>query len=221
MLDAFYGAFSPACFALLGLWLVVVQIRLPEWRGSAIHRRSSYAIALQFALPGIMTLLALIDPQEPAFWQVSFAITALGGAVALAAARGLPLRGERGPAGEAGRAGEARRLLPALFGLPAYLATISLYVLIGVLAVAGGQAVLRIEAVLLTVVIFAGFNAAWLLLFDDSHRRPADSPAATTEDVAAPLLDSGQPPQQVPAARQPAPDERPAQRGAAGGGTPP
>jgi hypothetical protein len=30
-LSAFYGAFSPACFALLGLWLVAVQIRLPIW----------------------------------------------------------------------------------------------------------------------------------------------------------------------------------------------
>ena len=37
MLDVFYGAFSPACFALLGLWLVVVQIRLREWQGSAVH----------------------------------------------------------------------------------------------------------------------------------------------------------------------------------------
>ena len=25
-LSAFYGAFSPACFALLGLWLVAVQV---------------------------------------------------------------------------------------------------------------------------------------------------------------------------------------------------
>ena len=30
-LSAFYSAFSPACFALLGLWLVAVQIRLPDW----------------------------------------------------------------------------------------------------------------------------------------------------------------------------------------------
>jgi len=30
-LSAFYGAFSPACFALLGLWLVAVQVRLPVW----------------------------------------------------------------------------------------------------------------------------------------------------------------------------------------------
>jgi len=32
MLDAFYGAFSPACLALLGLWLVAVQMRADEIR---------------------------------------------------------------------------------------------------------------------------------------------------------------------------------------------
>src|SRR5580658_3269711 len=78
MLSVFYGAFSPTCFALLGLWLVVVQIRLREWQGSAIHRRRSYGVALHFALPGAMSLLALIDPQDAIFWRVSFAIVALG-----------------------------------------------------------------------------------------------------------------------------------------------
>jgi hypothetical protein len=34
MLDAFYGAFSPACLALLGLWLVTVQMRADEVRAT-------------------------------------------------------------------------------------------------------------------------------------------------------------------------------------------
>ena len=51
-LSAFYGAFSPACFALLGLWLVAVQIRLPIWkktrnaaaflRGGAVFRAARH-----------------------------------------------------------------------------------------------------------------------------------------------------------------------------------
>ena len=32
MLTAFYTAFSPACLALLGLWMVVVQLRINNWK---------------------------------------------------------------------------------------------------------------------------------------------------------------------------------------------
>lgn len=108
MLSGFYGAFSPTCFALLGLWLVVVQIRLREWGDSAPQRRRAYGVALHFALPGMMSLLALIDPADPVFWRVSFAVIALSGA-----------------------------------------------------------------AVLLTLLVFLGFNVAWLLLFDSRHSSPA------------------------------------------------
>ena len=83
MLSDFYGAFASASFALLGLWLVVVQIRIGEWRGSEFHVRQSYGIALHFVLPGVMSVAALIDPFDPAFWRISFAIVALGGAVIL------------------------------------------------------------------------------------------------------------------------------------------
>jgi hypothetical protein len=57
-LSAFYGAFSPACFALLGLWLVAVQVRLREWENDKERRRRSYGVALHFALPGVMSMLA-------------------------------------------------------------------------------------------------------------------------------------------------------------------
>ena len=50
------------------------------------------------------------------------------------------------------------------------MAGIIIYVLIGVLALRGGLAVLRTEAILLTILIFLGFNVAWLLLFDDRPR---------------------------------------------------
>jgi hypothetical protein len=173
MLDVFYGAFSPACFGLLGLWLVVVQIRMHEWQGSAIHRRRAYGVALHFALPGIMSLLALVNAQDPAFWRVSFAIVALGGAVVMATVRSSPGRGERGSSG-LGAAPAADQL-----GMAAYVAAIVLYVLIGALAFAGGVTVLRIEAILLTALIFLGFNVAWLLLFDDKQPSRVQPPAAT------------------------------------------
>lgn len=178
MLTGFYGAFSPACLALLGLWLVVVQVRMREWQGSAIHRRRSYGVALIFALPGIMSLFALIDPQDPDYWRVSFAIIALGGAVALAAVRGFPARRERTAAGTAGFP------VPDQLGLAAYVAGIALFALIGALAFAGGPAILRVEAILLTAVVFLGFNVAWLLLFDDAGQSRGRSPAASNDRAA-------------------------------------
>ena len=63
-----------------------------------------------------------------------------------------------------------RRALPGAdrLGLAAYAAAIVLYVLIGVLAVRGGLEALRTEAVLQTLLVFLGFNVAWLLLLDDT-----------------------------------------------------
>ena len=172
-LTAFYGAFSPACFALLGLWLVAVQVRLPTWENNPERRRRSYGVALYFALPGMMSVLALIDTQTSVFWRVSFGIVAIGGAVVMATVWGWPVPREHDQAG-------VRRLPGAdRLGLAGYVAAIVLYVLIGVLAVLGGLSALRTEAVLQTLLVFLGFNVAWLLLLDDRKPAPAWSPVKT------------------------------------------
>ena len=62
MLTDFYVAFATVCFTLLGLWIIVVQTRHGEWRQSAVHRRRAYGVALHFSLPGLMSLLSLVDP---------------------------------------------------------------------------------------------------------------------------------------------------------------
>ena len=161
MLTDFYISFSAVCFTLLGLWLIVVQTRHAEWRGSQLHRRRAYAVALHFSLPGVMSLLALTNPESAALWRVSFAVAAIGGAVVLIAIRG-PAQGT--------------------LGLTAYILAIALYALIGLLAIAPGivsdlglaVASVRVEAVLLTILVFAGVNVAWLLLFEEA---PADRTA--------------------------------------------
>ena len=184
MLDAFYGAFSPACLALLGLWLVVVQLRLPQWQASEAapaYQRASYAIALHFGLPGLMTLLALVDPADPVYWRTSFEIIALGGAVVLIALRGLFGRPGAGRAG-AGRAADSR--LGGGLGLAAYVVAIAAYLAVGALAFIGGPAVLRVEAILLTGLVFLGFNAAWLLLFDSGPNSRPTAPAQSTAPTA-------------------------------------
>jgi hypothetical protein len=158
MLDAFYGAFSPACLALLGLWLVAVQMRTVEVRASQELRRRAYAVALFFALPGLMGVIALIDTNDPAFWRVSFAIIALAGAAVLYPAHGLP-------------GGKRVRNTADVVALV-------LYVTIAALALVGGADAQRTEAVLLTVLIFVGFNVAWLFLF-----APLDAPASQERQV--------------------------------------
>jgi hypothetical protein len=149
MLNAFYGAFSPACFALLGLWLVVVQIRIGDWRDNENSKRMSYVIALNFLLPGLMGVLALVDPQDAAFWRASFAVLGVGGAIGSYLVRRVPT-GDR-------------------LGAAAYWTAIALYVIVAVLAAFGGVDLLRTEAVLLTALIFVNFNIGWLLLFAPDH----------------------------------------------------
>jgi hypothetical protein len=156
MLTDFYVAFATVCFTLLGLWIIVVQTRHAEWRHSAVHRRRAYGVALHFSLPGLMTLLSLIDPASTALWRISFAIVAAGGVLALALVRG--------PA-------------PTGLGVAAYVVAVVLYVLIALVAVAPGMVAeigvralpLRVEAVLLTMLVFLGVNVAWLLLFEEAQ----------------------------------------------------
>ncbi len=145
MLDAFYGAISPAALALLGLWLVAVQMRADEVRASRELSRRTYAVALFFALPGLMGVMALVDTANPVFWRVSFGLIGLVGAAVLFPVRGLP-GGER-----------VRNAADVL--------AIILYAAIAVLAIIGGPVAERTAAVLLTALIFVGFNVAWLFLF--------------------------------------------------------
>ena len=175
MLKDFYISFSAVCFTLMGLWLIVVQTRHAEWRGSPLHRRRVYGVAMHFSLPGLMSLVALVDPESSELWRVSFAIAAIGGAIALTALRG--------PA-------------PGKLGLAAYISAIALYALIGILAIAphivgrlGLEAApVRAEAVLLTILVFAGVNVAWLLLFEEapagyaSLQQGVQAPQASTPD---------------------------------------
>ena len=155
MLTEFYIPLSAVCFTLLGLWLVAVQIRQAEWRGSSLRQRQAFAVATHFSLPGLMGLLVLVNPDSGGLWRVSLGLGAGGGIVALIALR----------APAAGKLGRA-----------AYIAAIAAYVVIVILAIHPhivGQlsfpiAPERIAAVLLTGVVFAGVNVAWLLLFENA-----------------------------------------------------
>jgi hypothetical protein len=133
---------------------------------------------MHFSLPGLMSLVALVDPESSALWRVSFAIAAIGGAVALTAVRG--------PA-------------PGKLGVAAYISAIALYALIGMLAIAphivgklGLEAApVRVEAVLLTILVFAGVNVAWLLLFEEAPSGYASLQQGVEAPQASPPYHSG------------------------------
>lgn len=175
----FYEAFAPACFALLGLWFVALQIRDTEWKGDSLAQRRAYGVALSFALPGVMSLLALVDISTHTFWQVSFAIVGLGGAVAMffvfwyhVQARRVRIR--------------LRHLTVADWIDAAACASIGLYLAVGALAAVGGATSLRTVAVLLTIAVFLGFNLGWLLLVEN---RSSDTGSSAPTDAAAAAAD--------------------------------
>jgi hypothetical protein len=174
-LASFYGAFSPVCFTLLGLWLIVVQTRHSEWRHSAIHRSRAYALSLNFALPGMMALLSLVDPGNSTLWRAAFATVAFAGTVVLL---WVVLRG---PA--RGKNSTASLLTTASATL--------IYLVIGLLALAPHLVTdvgihlrpLECEAILLSTLVFLAVNVAWLLMFDEVEVKAA---AATVEPGPAP-----------------------------------
>jgi phosphatidylserine synthase len=155
MLNDFYAAFAPLSFTVYGLWLIVVQTRHADWRRSLEHRRRAYAVSLHFAIPGLMSLLALVDPTNGSVWRVSFALSAAAGALILGYLQFSPIPTPRG----------------RLWQLES-TASIILYVLVVLIAAAPSVArdigaPLRIEAVLLSLIIFLGINVAWALMFDE------------------------------------------------------
>jgi hypothetical protein len=162
MLTDFYGAFAPVTFTILGLWFIVVQTRHADWSRDNERRRRASAVSLHFALPGAMSLLSLIDAQSKTLWRASFTVSAVLGVVGLVALR--PRRG--GP--DAG-------LLEVFHWL-----AVVLYVLVAAVALgptmAGDMglsfAPLRIEALLLSLLLFVGIVMAWLLMFDNVDGPP-------------------------------------------------
>ncbi len=171
----FYAPFSSTCFVVLGLWLVVIQQRYKEWKGDPHMIQRAFGIGLFFSLPGIMTLIALVNPAEPKLWETSYTLVAVGGAVVMAVL--YTAAGDR-------------------LAATAYLAALALYVAIGVIAVIGftrhnAHSENQVAQVLLCVMLFLGVNVAWLLLFGPVHRKataregargPAAGSTAATAD---------------------------------------
>jgi hypothetical protein len=88
--SAFYGTFSTIAFTIFGLWMFVAQARFREWMENRDQYRRASAVSIQFALPGIMSLLALINSESAALWRAAFAITSMVAVLLLLALQGRP-----------------------------------------------------------------------------------------------------------------------------------
>ena len=77
-LSTFYAVVAATCFTLVGLWWNVVE-RHREWATDPRARRHAGGVYLSFLLPGMMSVLAQIDPQEPLLWRGSFLLAGLVG----------------------------------------------------------------------------------------------------------------------------------------------
>jgi hypothetical protein len=98
--NEFYQTLSALSFTLLGLWSVVVELRLRAVKTEVQERRHIYGVLMFFLLPGLMSLFSIID-DSTLWWRLVFGLTAAAGlaeialyfqATAAAAARDLALR---------------------------------------------------------------------------------------------------------------------------------
>ena len=171
MLTDFYISFSATCFVILSLWLVVVQMRYDDWKDDPNSVWRAYGVGLYFSLPGIMTLISLVDPNNPYLWRTAYAIVGLGGV---------------GVLGVVYKATRHRAVAIA------YLGAIVLYGAVAIIAIFPhplgiAKVANRVDAVLLCVVVFLGVNVAWLLAFSApaTGTPRAGTPATSTPGATA------------------------------------
>ena len=153
--SAFYAIVSAINFTLLGLWWVAVKER-PDIGGTyAARRRMAYLVSLGFVIPGTVSLLAQVAPDEPILWRASFACAGVAGAVGTAML-GQALRDLTGE-------GLLVRLL--------WWVAVPIYLLVAVVAAVPGipdalnlrLSSIEVEGFLLTLLVFLGVQAAWVV----------------------------------------------------------
>lgn len=159
--SSFYGIVSGINFTLLGLWWVAVRERAEIGAGDPAGRRMAYLVSLQFVIPGTMSLLAQVAPAEPGLWRMSFAFAGLAGA-----------------AGTVMLADSLQRLTEAR-ALPAILRWLAapLYAFVAAVAALPGLpdalgftiSSIEVEGFLLTLLVFLGVQAAWVVAMTPRH----------------------------------------------------
>jgi hypothetical protein len=164
-LGTFYAIVSGTCFALVGLWWNVVE-RHPGWHTDTGARRQAGGVYLSFLLPGMMSLVAMIDPTTPAIWRSGFLLCGVLGAwssVSLMRSQGA--------------------YAPGLLGRNQWLVVV-LYVLVLALAVTPSSArqlglePLQAGGLLLVLLVTAAHALTWEFMLERPPADRSDPPGA-------------------------------------------
>ena len=159
-LSTFYALMSVTCFTLVGLWWTAIQ-RHDEWRNDRRLRSLAGGTYLSFLLPGVMSMFAQVNPENPVMWRISFGLTSIVGLVTSVRLVGVESPGHVGP-----------------FRRFRWLAPV-LYALIVVLGVAPevarliGAAPLQIASVLLMLLILLAHGLTWEFLMEPDRKARA------------------------------------------------
>ena len=160
-LSDFYTAFAPSCFSLLALWLAIVGFNVKDWLGSydgrprPVGQKQVYAVALFFAAPGAMSVLALINLGSSTVWRAAFAFISF---------LGLICAGVFGPVHHHHTADHKSDTPLEVSDHVVYWGTYLLYLAIFVLAIIP-EPILEYEGILLTVLMLTGVHAELRLMF--------------------------------------------------------
>ncbi len=151
-LTSFYEVTTALCFALLGFWWIVVQLRHDEFTTDRRLRAIAYQVSMSFVLPGLMSLAALLAVENNFLWRVGFGVAA---AIGVAQTIYFLVTSDTGSARLTLRLGRWLMLvLYALIGVVAIRPTLPREIGIDASALA-------VEATMVTLFIFLGVNLAW------------------------------------------------------------
>ena len=152
---AFYGILAGLSFTLLGLWWVACLARR-EWVTDRLGRGMSYVVSMHFVLPGAMSLLALVAPDLPAMWRVTFSIS---GALGVLGTILILVQTRRRASRDAGVLVTLQWVAIPLYALVTVVAAVPQ--LVGGI----GLTPIQVEATLLVILILLGTQSAWLVSF--------------------------------------------------------
>lgn len=152
-LATFYALMSVTCFTLVGLWWTAIE-KHGEWRDDRRLRRLAGGTYLSFLLPGVMSMMSQVNPDNPLMWRISFGVTSIVGLVT-----SIKLVAVESP-GHVGLFRRFRWLAPVLYAAIVVLGAFPQ------LAALLGAAPLQVASVLLMLLILLAHGLTWEFLME-------------------------------------------------------